>query len=151
MKRQNGFSFKYVRIVKILVSRIYKILLQNQLHAEFRHRKFNLDAKILWKIQQKLQFVPRPQKFEQIVRQAVECGVKYIVPVFGEYSEKSSIQALSASGNKKERIERIMNQLARREGTTEALKAADQMEWVRHMNSIRARAEEIVLSELVYG
>ena len=49
-----------------------------------------------------------------------------------------------------ERIERIMNQLARREGVTEALKAADQMEWARHMNSIRARAEEIVLSELVY-
>ena len=49
-----------------------------------------------------------------------------------------------------ERIELIMNQLARREGVTEALKAADQMEWVRRMNNIRARAEEIVLSELVY-
>ena len=49
-----------------------------------------------------------------------------------------------------ERIELIMNQLAQREGVTEALKAADQMEWVRRMNSIRARAEEIVLSELVY-
>ena len=50
-----------------------------------------------------------------------------------------------------ERIEHIMNQLARREGITEALKATDQMEWVRRMNSIQARAEEIVLSELVYG
>ena len=30
------------------------------------------------------------------------------------------------------------------------LKAADQMEWVRQMNSIRSRAEEIVFSELVY-
>ena len=49
-----------------------------------------------------------------------------------------------------ERIELIMNQLARREGVTEALKAADQMEWVHRMNNIRARAEEIVLSELVY-
>ena len=49
-----------------------------------------------------------------------------------------------------ERVELIMNQLARREGVTEALKAANQMEWVRRMNSIRARAEEIVLSELVY-
>ena len=35
-------------------------------------------------------------------------------------------------------------------GVTEALKAADQMEWVRRMNSIRSRAEEIVLTELVY-
>ena len=49
-----------------------------------------------------------------------------------------------------ERIEHNMNQLARREGVTEALKAADQMEWLRRMNNIRARAEEIVLSELVY-
>ena len=31
---------------------------------------------------------------------------------------------------------------------TEALKASDQMEWVRRMNSIRSRAEEIVLTEL---
>ena len=49
-----------------------------------------------------------------------------------------------------ERIELIMNQLARREGVTEALKATDQMTWVARMNSIRASAEEIVLSELVY-
>lgn len=49
-----------------------------------------------------------------------------------------------------ERIELLINQLARREGVTEVLKAADQMEWVRRMNNIRARAEEIVLSELVY-
>ena len=49
-----------------------------------------------------------------------------------------------------ERIELLINQLARREGVTEALKAANQMEWVRRMNSIRAKAEEIVLSELVY-
>lgn len=49
-----------------------------------------------------------------------------------------------------ERVELITNQMAQREGVTEALKAADQMEWVRRMNSIRARAEEIVLSELVY-
>ena len=39
----------------------------------------------------------------------------------------------------------------KREGVTEALKAADQMEWVRRMNSIRNRAEEIILHELVYS
>ena len=49
-----------------------------------------------------------------------------------------------------ERIDLITNQLAHREGVTEALKAAGQMTWVARMNSIRARAEEIVLSELVY-
>ena len=43
-----------------------------------------------------------------------------------------------------------MNQLARREGVTAVLKAADQMQWIARMNNIRARAEEIILSELVY-
>ena len=33
---------------------------------------------------------------------------------------------------------------------TEELKKQDQMEWVRRMNSIRSRAEEIVLHELIY-
>ena len=49
-----------------------------------------------------------------------------------------------------ERVELITNQLAQREGVTESPKASDQMEWVRRMNNIRARAEEIVLNELVY-
>ena len=49
-----------------------------------------------------------------------------------------------------ERMELLTRQMAKREGVTEALKAADQMEWVRRMNSIRNRAEEIVLHELVY-
>ena len=48
------------------------------------------------------------------------------------------------------RMELLTRQMAKQEGVTEALKAADQMEWVRRMNSIRNRAEEIVLHELVY-
>lgn len=40
--------------------------------------------------------------------------------------------------------------MAKREGVTEALKAADQLEWVRRMNSIQNQAEEIVLHQLVY-
>ena len=49
-----------------------------------------------------------------------------------------------------ERMEIIVSAMAKREGVTEALKAADQMEWVCRMNNIRSRAEEIVLTELVY-
>ena len=44
----------------------------------------------------------------------------------------------------------IVSDMARQEGVTDALKAADKMEWVRRMNSSRSRAEEIVLTELVY-
>ena len=50
----------------------------------------------------------------------------------------------------KERIELLTRQMAQQEGTTEALKVTNQMEWVRRMNSIQNRAEEIVLNELVY-
>lgn len=50
-----------------------------------------------------------------------------------------------------ERIENIVSAMAKQEGVTEALKAADQIEWVRRMNSIRNRAEEIILTELVYA
>ena len=49
------------------------------------------------------------------------------------------------------RVELLVLQMAKSEGVTEALKAADQMAWVGKMNSIRNRAEEIVLHELVYA
>ncbi len=49
-----------------------------------------------------------------------------------------------------EGIDLLTRQMADLEGVTEALKATDQMEWVRRMNNIQNRAEEIVLNELVY-
>lgn len=49
-----------------------------------------------------------------------------------------------------ERMDLLTRQMAPQEGVTESLKATDQMEWVRRMNSIRNRAEEIVMNELVY-
>ncbi len=48
------------------------------------------------------------------------------------------------------RMEILVPAMAKQEGVTEAFKAADQMEWVRRMNNIRNRAEEIILHELVY-
>ena len=47
-------------------------------------------------------------------------------------------------------FDRLVKQMKKAEGVTEQLKAADQMEWVGRMNSIRNRAEEIVFSELIY-
>lgn len=49
-----------------------------------------------------------------------------------------------------ERMEIIVSAMMKQEGVTEALKAADPMEWVRRCNSIHNRAEEMVLTELVY-
>lgn len=49
------------------------------------------------------------------------------------------------------RLEVIIDQMKASEGVTEELKAADQMAWVGAMNSIRNRAEEIILREMIYG
>ena len=43
----------------------------------------------------------------------------------------------------------ITAQMQEAEGVDEGLKRRDQMEWIRRMNSIRSRAEEIVLHELI--
>ena len=49
-----------------------------------------------------------------------------------------------------EQLALIIRQMQEAEGVDEALKAADQLEWVRRMNSIRNRAEEIIKSELIF-
>ena len=48
-------------------------------------------------------------------------------------------------------LDRLVRQLSEREGVTEQLKANNQMLWVKKMNSIRNRAEEIVNYELIYS
>ena len=50
----------------------------------------------------------------------------------------------------RERLELLISQLKQTEGITEQLKAENQLEWVRRMNGIRNRAEEIVLAELIF-
>ena len=49
-----------------------------------------------------------------------------------------------------EQLALIIQQMQEAEGVTEALKAANQMEWVQRMNNIRNRAEEIIYNEIVY-
>ena len=51
----------------------------------------------------------------------------------------------------RDQLASLTRQLAAAEGVTESLKATDQMEWLRRMNSIRNRAEELVIREVVYG
>ena len=61
----------------------------------------------------------------------------------GSYLAKLDKQA-------EEQLALIIRQMQESEGVTEALKAADQLEWVRRMNSIRNRAEEIIKTELIF-
>ena len=63
--------------------------------------------------------------------------------VLGSYLAKLDKQA-------EEQLALTVQQMQESEGVTEALKAADQLEWVRRMNSIRNRAEEIIKSELIF-
>lgn len=51
----------------------------------------------------------------------------------------------------KEMLSLLTARLAAAEGVTEDLKARDQREWVRRMNSIRSRAAEIVNKELIFA
>ncbi len=61
------------------------------------------------------QYIAKPVKMEQIIRQATECGVKYVIPVCGEFSQKQNI--LSMQHSKKERIERIVREARQQSGS----------------------------------
>ena len=49
------------------------------------------------------------------------------------------------------RLELIIEQMKAAEGVTESMKQNDQMAWIGAMNSIRNRAEEIIISEMIYN
>lgn len=61
----------------------------------------------------------------------------------GSYLAKLDKQA-------EEQLALTIRQMQEAEGVTEALKAANQLDWVRRMNSIRNRAEEIIKIELIF-
>ncbi|MBE6977259.1 MAG: TnpV protein [Ruminococcaceae bacterium] len=62
---------------------------------------------------------------------------------------KEHLEGIDKSAEKM--FERLTMQTKLHEGITEDLKANNQLEWVRQMNSIRSRAEEIVYKELIYA
>ena len=66
------------------------------------------------------------------------------------FADKLQAYLVTIDQQASERMERLISKMAAMEGVDEALKAADQMEWVRRMNSIRNRAEEIVQTELIF-
>ena len=76
--------------------------------------------------------------------------------------KRVTYSGLMLSGKLKEHIEdidrqaedmfsQLVDRMKQAEGITEQLKATNQLEWVRRMNSIRNRAEEIVKSEVVFA
>ncbi len=72
--------------------------------------------------------------------------------VYNELLMSGNLHTVLADLNKQaqQRLELIIRQMQEAEGITETLKRQDAMLWVKSMNSIRSRAEEIVLNEIVY-
>ena len=58
------------------------------------------------------------------------------------------LEEIDRSAN--EMFERLIKQLAEREGITEELKAQNQLDWLRKMKAIREATEEVICSELIY-
>ena len=51
----------------------------------------------------------------------------------------------------RDRMKRMIAQMAEAEGINEQLKVSDQLGWISRMSSIRSQAEEIVLQEIIYS
>ena len=66
-------------------------------------------------------------------------------------SGKLTEHLLEVDQTARDQLAALTRQLAANQGVTEDLKNRDQMEWIRRMNSIRNRAEEIVKNELIYN
>lgn len=59
------------------------------------------------------------------------------------------LEEIDQSAN--EMMERLIKDMAERQGVTERLKAENQLRWVGMMNNIRSAAEEMVLNDLIYA
>jgi len=66
-------------------------------------------------------------------------------------SEKLYPHLLEIERTATARLERMMPELMKSAGVTENLKASDPMRWVGLMNSLKAQAEETILTELIYS
>ena len=66
-------------------------------------------------------------------------------------SGKLTEHLLEVDQTARDQLAALTRQLAANQGVTEALKSRDQLEWVRRMNSIRNRAEEVVIRDLIYN
>ena len=61
----------------------------------------------------------------------------------------SHLQEISEAASR--RLNQMMQEMSAAQGVTEELKARDPMSWTQQMNSLKAQAEEVILTELVYS
>ncbi len=77
---------------------------------------------------------------------------QYCTPLYNELVLTCKLHSYLADLNEQaqERLKLIIRQMQTAENVTEDLKRKDPMEWVRQMNSIKSRAEEIIKKERIY-
>lgn len=97
------------------------------------------------------QYIAKPVKMEQIIRQATECGVKFVIPVSGEFSQKQNV--LSMRHSKKERLERIVREARQQSGSpveTEILEPLTTEEavlfWKKNTSSLSAEEKNVAVA-----
>lgn len=97
------------------------------------------------------QYIAKPVKMEQIIRQATECGVKFVVPVSGEFSQKQNV--LSMRHSKKERLVRIVREARQQSGSpveTEILEPLTTEEavlfWKKSTSSLSAEEKNVAVA-----
>lgn len=106
-----------------------------------------------------LQFIPKPQKMELIIRQAVETGVRTVIPVTGEYTQRGSEKCLCRkaddAGGNQNRISRIIKEARQQSGSPvetevlEPLSLKDAVERVgRKLSELKRGNNESVLVAL---
>ena len=61
----------------------------------------------------------------------------------------SHLREISETAN--QRLNQMMKEMAAAQGVTQELKASDPMGWTQQMNALKAQAEEVILTELVYS
>lgn len=94
-----------------------------------------------------LQFIPKPQKMELIIRQAVECGVSTIIPVIGEFTQKGSetslLQKKSSGTGRQERIERIIREAMQQSGSLIETKVLEPMSLENALKIVLQKVEDL--------
>ena len=78
---------------------------------------------------------------------------KHCKPFYNKMHSENKLYnyLLQLNQDAEEMFNRLVKQMAKREGVTEQFKAENQMEWVARMNNIRRRATEIVNHDIIYN
>ena len=91
--------------------------------------------------------IPMPARLELIIRQAVECGVHTIVPVCGEFCQKSALESARKKSSHGERWERIVTEARQQSGSPVETKVLEPLSLKEAVRLFNAETEGIAQEE----